>query len=97
MYLMKNNQSPFYQIVYFVNGKRTTRSTRTTNEKEAQRILFEFQNSVNYPQQSIVQQPLKNNSPLYLLSTTMVFSCVGFLNFKATGNSKNFTEGCEVV
>jgi site-specific recombinase XerD len=61
---MKNNQSPFYQIVFFTNGKRTTRSTRTTNEKEARRILFEFQNSLNNPQQEIIQQPTKNNSPL---------------------------------
>lgn len=64
MYLMKNNQSPFYQIVYFVDGKRTTRSTRTTNEKEAQRILFEFENSINYPQPAIIQQSVKNNSLL---------------------------------
>ena len=36
-------------------------------------------------------------SPLVLLSTTIVFSSMAFLNLSATGNSKKSTELCEVV
>ncbi len=43
MYLTKNPKSPFYQLVYFVHGKRTTISTKTKNEKEAIRFLKSFE------------------------------------------------------
>jgi site-specific recombinase XerD len=39
MYLIKNYKSPFYQIVCFINGKRTTISTKTGNYREAIRVL----------------------------------------------------------
>ncbi|MDP2038090.1 MAG: tyrosine-type recombinase/integrase [Ignavibacteria bacterium] len=45
MYVVKNSKSPFYQLVYFVNGKRTTISTRCKNEKEAIRFLANFENN----------------------------------------------------
>lgn len=47
MFLTKNSKSPFYQIVYFVNGKRTTHSTRKTNEQEALQYLKEFSKGVH--------------------------------------------------
>lgn len=43
MFITKNNKSPFYQLVYFVNGKRTTVSTKTTVESEALLFLETFQ------------------------------------------------------
>lgn len=42
MYLVKNNKSSFYQLVYFAEGKRTTVSTRTTSESEAKKFLANF-------------------------------------------------------
>ncbi|MDA3860009.1 MAG: phage integrase SAM-like domain-containing protein, partial [Melioribacteraceae bacterium] len=42
MYLAKNSKSKFYQIIFFRNGKRTTASTKTTNKKEAQKFLANF-------------------------------------------------------
>lgn len=42
MYLVKNNKSSFYQLVYFADGKRTTISTRTTSESEAKKFLANF-------------------------------------------------------
>lgn len=42
MYLVKNNKSSFYQLVYFADGKRTTVSTRTTSEVEAKKFLANF-------------------------------------------------------
>lgn len=42
MYLVKNNKSPYYQIVFFTNGKRSTISTKTGNFREATRFLNNF-------------------------------------------------------
>lgn len=49
MFLVKNNKSSFYQIVYFVDGKRTTHSTKKTNEQEAVQYLEEFRKSLSNP------------------------------------------------
>lgn len=37
-----NSKRRYYQLVYFVDGKRTKISTKTTNEKEAQKFLKSF-------------------------------------------------------
>lgn len=42
MYLRKNCKSRFYQLIYFVNGKRTKVSTKTDNEKEANKFPANF-------------------------------------------------------
>lgn len=46
MFISKTKKSPFYQLTYEVNGKRTTISTKTTNEKEAQEFLIKFKYSL---------------------------------------------------
>ncbi|MGD8305600.1 MAG: tyrosine-type recombinase/integrase [Ignavibacteria bacterium] len=45
MFLIKDSKSPFYQIVYFVNGKRTKISTRKTTKSEAIKVLKDFEAS----------------------------------------------------
>ncbi len=35
-------KSPYYQVVYFVHGKRTKKSTRTSDKKEAEKFLKSF-------------------------------------------------------
>ena len=47
MFLAKNSQSPFYQVIYFVNGKRTKKSTKTTHKKEAEKFLNQFRIQFN--------------------------------------------------
>ena len=42
MYLVLNNKSSNYQLVYFRNGKRTTVSTGTANKKKAEKFLSSF-------------------------------------------------------
>ena len=42
MYLVQNKKSPYYQLVYFRNGKRTTVSTCTANKAEAEKFLSSF-------------------------------------------------------
>ena len=42
MYLVLNNKSKFYQLIYLRCGKRTSVSTGTTNKKEAQKFLTSF-------------------------------------------------------
>ena len=56
MFLTKDNKSPFYQIVYFVDGKRTKLSTKKTKRSEAEKILEAFKFSFNS------QKPVKTNS-----------------------------------
>ncbi|MBX3008030.1 MAG: tyrosine-type recombinase/integrase [Melioribacteraceae bacterium] len=43
MFISKSKKSPFYQLTYEVNGKRTTISTKTKNPKEAYSFLANFQ------------------------------------------------------
>lgn len=37
MFITKNSKSPFYQLIYKVNGKRTSISTGKITEREAQK------------------------------------------------------------
>lgn len=57
MFITKNSQSPYYQLIYFIDGKRTKKSTKKTNKREAEKFLKNFQ-----PDISPVQQPQKANS-----------------------------------
>ncbi len=60
MFLSKSTKSPFYQITFEANGKRTTVSTRTTNKEEAYKFLAKFDPS-NYKKPIA---PIKGNSIL---------------------------------
>lgn len=51
MFISKSNKSPFYQLTYEVNGKRTTISTRTTSLKEARIFLKNFNKEIQLPVQ----------------------------------------------
>lgn len=42
MFLVKNNKSSFYQIIYFVDGKKTSHSTKKTTKTEALKYLQDF-------------------------------------------------------
>jgi len=46
MFLAKENKSPFYQIVYFVDGKRTKKSTKKKTKAEALKVLKQFDKPV---------------------------------------------------
>jgi integrase/recombinase XerD len=46
MFIVKNNKSSFYQIVYKVNGKKTSKSTGTTNRAQAEKIFEEFSKGI---------------------------------------------------
>jgi len=63
MFLSKSTKSPYYQITFEANGKRTTVSTKTTNKEEAYKFLAKFDPS-NYKKPIA---PIKGNS--LLLST----------------------------
>jgi integrase len=49
MYLIKNNKSPFYQVIYFIGKRRTTVSTKTADMKEAETFLEWFRNQLEDP------------------------------------------------
>ena len=42
MFITKDKSSPYYQVVYFVDGKRTKKSTKETTEEGALKFLFNF-------------------------------------------------------
>ena len=42
MFLTKDSKSPYYQLVYFVNGKRTKISTKTSDREEAEKFKATF-------------------------------------------------------
>ena len=74
MFLTKNSQSPYYQIIYFVNGKRTKKSTKTSLKKEAEKYLLNFQIQFNPNQNiqkinNIILSQFQKEYSEYILST----------------------------
>jgi site-specific recombinase XerD len=53
MFISKSKKSPFYQLTYEVNGKRTTISTKTKNPQEAYSFLENFQKEKEQPKKQI--------------------------------------------
>ncbi len=47
MFISKSKKSPFYQLTYEVNGKRTTVSTKTKNLQEAYKFMANFSQKEN--------------------------------------------------
>lgn len=58
MFLTKSKRTPFYQLVYEVEGKRTTVSTKTKDINEAKKFLASF--SIPYRKNNVVYE--LNNS-----------------------------------
>ncbi|MBI1933840.1 MAG: site-specific integrase [Ignavibacteriales bacterium] len=52
MYLIKEKTSPYYQIIYYRNGKRTKKSTKKKLKSEALKFLIEFNKNLNQKKQS---------------------------------------------
>lgn len=70
MYLIKYSKSPYYQIIYFVNGRRTKKSTKKTTEAEAKEFLKEFaagrhQNPVEVKKELILLSEFKEEYTKY--------------------------------
>ncbi len=72
MYLVKNNKSPYYQVVFLTNGKRTTISTKTGNFREANRFLNNFKiepiKEIPFKAQSIIISKFRDEYLSYLES-----------------------------
>ncbi len=70
MYVAKIPRSKFYQIVYFVKGKRTTKSTKKSTLEEAEIELAKFQKSLAEPLAIIPEvSSSKNNLSLSSFQT----------------------------
>jgi len=48
-YLTKTKNSPYWQIIYYQNGKRSSKSTGTKIKSEALRFLTHFKELINSP------------------------------------------------
>jgi integrase/recombinase XerD len=66
MFISKSKKSPFYQLTYEINGKRTTISTKTKNPKEAYKFLENFQNSKEQPKEETKLLLLSNFKDEYI-------------------------------
>lgn len=66
MFISKSNKSPFYQLTYEVDGKRTTTSTKTRNLKEAYRFLETFLITKKQPHEELTQFKLSDFKNEYL-------------------------------
>ncbi len=63
MYLVKNKKSPYYQVIYYVNGKRTTISTKEKEKREAEKYLETFKNAkkgIETEEKELTKQILQN-------------------------------------
>jgi len=49
MFISKIPRSPFYQLIYIIDGKRTTVSTKTSNQKEAYKFMANFNKESHEP------------------------------------------------
>lgn len=68
-----NSKRRYYQLVYFVNGKRTKISTKTTSEKEAQKFLKSFvpeqkEKSEQFFERVVPQKPQPQKTSIQLSS-----------------------------
>ncbi len=55
MFIVKIKRSSFYQIVYKVNGEKTSKSIGTDNWAEAEKIFEEFKKTFNCPNQAVLE------------------------------------------
>lgn len=85
MFISKSKKSPFYQLTYEVNGKRTTISTKTTKEKEAQEFMYLFKNSLLHPVQKNTQSVINNSLSLTNFQNE-------YLEYTRPTKSKNYLE-----
>ncbi len=66
MFLVKNSKSPNYQVVYFIDGKRTTVSTRTSNKEIAEHFLSNFQKKIIIPTKEQPTQQIEKQKVILL-------------------------------
>ena len=83
MYLVKNDKSPFYQLVYFIDGKRTTVSTKTKNKKDADKFIANF---------SLESQEPKHQIKLISLSKF----CDEYVEYNSSIKSKSYVRSIQL-
>jgi len=82
MFLTKSKRTPFYQLVYEVEGKRTTISTKTKDINEAKKFLASF---------SI---PYSKNNVVFELNNSIMLSAFReeYINYLNQSKSKSYIE-----
>lgn len=82
MFLTKIKRSPFYQLIYEIEGKRKTISTKTTNLGDAKKFLESF---------SI---PHQNNNVVFELNNSIRLSAFRdeYINYMLLSNSKAYVQ-----
>ena len=86
MYVAKIKRLRFFQIIYFVDGKRKTLSTKTSDRNAAQKVLENFRASFTQPVQEIT-----NNNPNEISPSLSKFRDE-YLEFIRSSKSKKYFE-----
>ena len=87
MYLAKNKKSSFYQIIYFIDGKRTTHSTKKTTRKEAVQYLEEF--SIKSVNTSVAKKTIRQKTIIKYTLTLSEFK-KEYLEYSKPVKSKSY-------
>jgi hypothetical protein len=71
MFLIKDIKSPYYQIIYFVDGKRTKKSTKKKKKAEAEKVFRQF----TFEFDGLGRQPETKSIPLLQFADEYISYC----------------------
>ena len=63
MFLAKRKNSSYFHVVYYINGKRTKKSTKTDNKEEAEKFLEGFKREIDNDKPPTPVNSASGNSP----------------------------------
>ena len=84
MFITFTKKSPFYQLVYEVNGKRTHISTCTKNKKKAEKFMEDFRINLLLPQ------------PKQFDSINLSAFCTEYVDFMRSSKSQHYIRDIEL-
>ena len=84
MFITLTKKSPFYQLVYEVNGKRTQISTCTKNKKKAEKFMEDFRINLLLPQ------------PKQFDSINLSAFCTEYVDFMRSSKSQHYIRDIEL-
>ena len=90
MFVSMNRKSPFYQLTYEVDGKRTTISTKTTDLKEANTFMMSFDKKIS----SSKILPVESNCTTKNITLTKFRS--EYLEYLESSKSKHYVRSAKL-
>jgi site-specific recombinase XerD len=88
MFLSKISKSPYYQIIFEVNGKRTKKSTKKKSFEEAEQVLKNFQEEVSNKNEN------SHSNPQAILLSKF---CEEYIEHVTMCNAKSYVDSIKLV